>query len=145
MNAAATTGRDNTDVLPARPRVLLVDDNEAMLTRAALILQRTCTIVGSVKDGRSALTAAAESSPDVIVLDISMPAMNGFEVASALRAAHSTAAVVFLTVHEEDDFYSVAQQAGGLGYVFKRRLVTDLPEAIVAAIAGRTFTSPRRR
>jgi DNA-binding NarL/FixJ family response regulator len=126
-----------------RPRVLLVDDNAAMLDRAAMILAGTCTIVGTAREGRSAIAAAAQLTPDVIVLDISMPGMNGFEVAAALREAGSRAAVVFLTVHEEDDFCSVARGAGGLGYVIKPRLVTDLLEAVLAVHDGRAFTSPK--
>jgi DNA-binding NarL/FixJ family response regulator len=128
---------------PARPRVLLVDDNAAMLDRAAMILAGTCTIVGTAREGRSAIAAAAELTPDVIVLDISMPGMNGFEVAAALRHAGSTAAVVFLTVHQEDDFFSVARGAGGLGYVIKPRLVTDLVEAVLSVNDGRPYASPK--
>jgi DNA-binding NarL/FixJ family response regulator len=127
----------------AMPRVLLVDDNEAMLSRAAAVLRSSCTIVGTARDGRTAIAAAAELSPDIIVLDISMPGMTGLEVASTLRAGGSTAAVIFLTVHEEDEFLTVARESGGLGYVVKPRLSTDLVEAVREARAGRSFISPR--
>src|SRR4051812_40585257 len=119
----------------ALPRVLLVDDNEAMLSRAALVLRSSCTIVGTARDGRTALAAAADLSPDVIVLDISMPGMTGLEVAATLRDTGSTAAVIFLTVHEEEEFLTVARDAGGLGYVVKPRLSTDLVEAVREARA----------
>src|SRR5436190_11037485 len=99
------------------PRVLLVDDNDAMLARAAAVLKSSCTIVGTAKDGAAAIEAAAALQPDVIVLDISMPIMNGLEVAARLRADGSTAAVVFLSVHEESEFIDVARAVGGLGYV----------------------------
>jgi DNA-binding NarL/FixJ family response regulator len=127
----------------AMPRVLLVDDNEAMLSRAAAVLRSSCTIVGTARDGRAALAAAAELSPDIIVLDISMPGMTGLEVAATLREAKSTAAVIFLTVHEEEEFLTVARESGGLGYVVKPRLSTDLVEAVREARAGRSFISPR--
>jgi len=128
-----------------RPHVLLVDDNEAMLTRASAVLRGTCTIVGTVRDGRAAIDAAAEVQPDVIVLDISMPNMTGLEVAAFLRDSGSTAAVVFLTVHEEDEFVAVARDVGGLGYVVKPRLAIDLVQAVRDVYAGRSFVSPPSR
>ena len=125
-------------------RVLLVDDNSAMLSRAGAVLAEGCLIVGVVQDGRAALAAEKSLRPEVIVLDISMPGMNGLEVASRLRAAESTAAIVFLTVHDEEDFVLAATSAGGIGYVLKSRLVSDLPEAVREARAGRRFVSVRR-
>jgi DNA-binding NarL/FixJ family response regulator len=125
-------------------RVLLVDDNSAMLSRAGAVLADSSLIVGVAQDGRAALAAAKSSHPDVIVLDISMPGMNGLEVASRLRATGSTAAIVFLTVHDEEDFILAASLAGGTGYVLKSRLVSDLPEAVREARAGHRFVSVRR-
>ena len=122
-------------------RVLLVDDNEAMLTRAASALTPGCLVVGKVKDGRSAIEAAAKLHPDVIVLDISMIGMSGFEVAARLREAGSTAAVVFLTVHDDEEFIAAAKAVGGLGYVVKPRLTADLMYAVREARAGRPFVS----
>ena len=125
-------------------RVLLVDDNEAMLARAAAVLTPGCLVVGAVKDGPAALAAARELQPDVIVLDISMPGMNGLELASRLREAGSTAALVFLTVHDEEEFVLAAQEAGAIGYVVKPRLVSDLMAAVRDARAGCPFVSPMR-
>jgi DNA-binding NarL/FixJ family response regulator len=122
-------------------RVLLVDDNEAMLTRAAAALASCCEIVGRTRDGRSALAAARALRPDVIVLDISMPGMSGLEVAESLRAAGSTAALVFLTVHQEEEFILAARAVGAIGYVVKPRLCSDLPFAVQEASAGRPFVS----
>jgi len=119
-----------------------VDDNEGILTRAARVLNSTCSVVGVVTDGRAALDAAAALNPDVIVLDITMPGLNGLDVADRLRAAGSTAVVVFMTVHDETEFVAAAQAAGALGYVVKRRLVSDLPLAVREARAGRLFVSP---
>jgi DNA-binding NarL/FixJ family response regulator len=125
-------------------RVLLVDDNEAMLTRAAAALKYCCLVVGSVKDSRKALEAALTLKPDVIVLDISMPGMSGLEVASRLRDAGSNAALVFLTVHDEEDIILAAKAAGAIGYVVKPRLGSDLTLAVQEARAGRPFVSPLR-
>jgi DNA-binding NarL/FixJ family response regulator len=123
------------------PRVLIVDDNDAMLARASAVLAQDCVIVGAVHDGSAALAAANALQPEVVVVDISMPGMSGFEVASRLRAAGSTVAIVFLTVHGDEAFVLAAKLAGGIGYVVKSRIVADLPVAVRAAQAGRPFVS----
>lgn len=122
-------------------RVLLVDDNEAMLARAASVLTPSCVIVGTVTDGPAALEAAITLHPDVIVLDVSMPEMTGFEVAVSLRKLGSKAAVVFLTVHEDEEFVAAAKAAGVIGYVVKPKLASDLIRAVREARAGRPFVS----
>ena len=121
-----------------RPRVLLVDDNQAMLSRAAAVLTPGCVVVGAANDGRTAIEKTMALQPDVVVLDISMPGMSGLEVAGALRDAGSQAAVVFLTVHDEEEFRQAARAAGGVGYVVKPRLVADLMSAVREAYAGRS-------
>jgi len=132
-----------TKSAPTQPvRVLLVDDNEAVLARTAAVLTPGCIIVGSAKDGPTAIKAAASLQPEVIVLDISMPGMTGLEVASLLRKAQSTAAVVFLTVHDEEEFVQAAKAVGGVGYVIKPRIASDLMKAVREAKAGRPFVSP---
>jgi DNA-binding NarL/FixJ family response regulator len=126
------------------PRVLLVDDNETILERASATLSRECEIVGAVKDGLSALEAVHALHPDVIVLDISMPGMSGLEVAGRLRRAGSTVAIVFLTIHDDEELVLAAQAAGGIGYVAKTMLPSDLIIAINEARAGRRYVSQLR-
>ena len=123
--------------------MLLVDDSTPILDSARSLLTPDCVVVGAVTDGPSALAAARGSQPDVIVLDISMPGMSGLEVATMLRAQGSTASIVFLTVHDDQQFIEAAMQAGGTGYVLKRRLLADLLHAVQEARAGRSFVSPR--
>jgi DNA-binding NarL/FixJ family response regulator len=125
-------------------RVLLVDDNEAMLARASAVLASGCDVVGTARDGQAALAAAAALDPDVIVLDISMPGMSGLEVAARLRRSGSKAGLVFLTVHDEEEFVLAAKAAGGKGYVVKGRLVSDLLKAVQEVRAGRSFVSAIR-
>jgi CheY-like chemotaxis protein len=125
-------------------RVLIVDDNEEMLSRAAAVLKSGCVVVGAVKDGPAALEAAGTLLPDVIVLDIGMAGMNGFEVATRLRDSGSTAAVVFFTVHDDEEFIAAAKAAGGIGYVVKPRLAADLLHAVREARAHRPFVSAIR-
>lgn len=122
-------------------RVLIVDDNDAILRRASAVLSPACRVVGVAKDGRAALEAAESLQPDVIVLDISMPGMTGFEVVSLLRERGSTAAVVFLTIHQEAGFIEAARAAGALGYVTKPKLASDLLRAVRDAREGRQFVS----
>jgi DNA-binding NarL/FixJ family response regulator len=126
------------------PRILLVDDNEAMLARSAAVLSPYCIVVGTARNGRVALEAARTLQPDVIVLDISMPGMSGIELASRLRASGSQAALVFLTVHDDEELVLAARDAGGIGYVVKPRLAADLLRAVQEARAGRPFLSPIR-
>ena len=130
-------------ILSECPRVLLVDDNAEMLNAAAAILSSAFEVVGTVSDGPTALDAAGNLRPDVIVLDISMPGMGGLEVATRLKAGGSTAAVVFLTVHEDEDVVRAARDAGAVGYVLKPRLASELPRAAREASEGRRFISTR--
>jgi DNA-binding NarL/FixJ family response regulator len=126
------------------PTVLLVDDNEMTLARAKSVLSAGCVVVGTARNAHAALEAAAALNPDVVVLDISMPGINGFELARRLRAAGSTAQLVFLTVHEEDELILAARNVGAIGYVVKTRLASDLKLAVREARAGRPFQSPVR-
>ena len=128
----------------AKPRVLLVDDNEAMLVRITAVLAPVCVVVGTARNGGAALEAARALQPDVIVLDVSMPGMTGIELASRLRKNGSSAVLVFLTVHDDDELIAAARNAGGMGYVVKPRLAADLLHAIDEARAGRAFVSPIR-
>jgi DNA-binding NarL/FixJ family response regulator len=125
-----------------RIRVLLADDHEAMLERVAGLLRTECDVVGTVTDGQQALEAARELKPDVLVLDISMPVMNGIETAHRLREAGDQTRIVFLIVHDDADFAREAMAAGALGYVIKQRMASDLVAAIKEAHAGRSFVSP---
>jgi DNA-binding NarL/FixJ family response regulator len=125
-----------------RIRVLLADDHETMLERIAELVKTECDVVGTVTDGQQALEAARELKPDVLVLDISMPVLNGIEAAHQLKKAGHKARIVFLTVHDDPDFAREALEAGALGYVIKPRIASDLIAAIKEAHAGRLFLSP---
>jgi DNA-binding NarL/FixJ family response regulator len=124
-----------------RIRVLLADDHEAMLDRVARLLEAECNVVGTATDGQQALEAAQDLKPDVLVLDVSMPVMNGIETAHRLKEAGAEARIVFLTVHDDPDFAKEALEAGALGYVIKSRIASDLMIAINEVYAGRNFVS----
>ncbi len=122
--------------------VLVADDHEAMLDRVARLLATEFNVVGAVTDGQQALDATVKLKPDVLVLDISMPVMNGIEAARRLKSAGSEARIVFLTVHDDPDFARKALEVGALGYVIKSRLAADLVTAVREAHSGRSFLSP---
>ena len=126
------------------PRVLLVDDSDVILERATATLSKECEIVGAVKDGQAALAAVGALRTDVIVLDISMPGMSGLEVARRLRRAGSTVPIVFLTIHDDEELVLATQAAGGIGYVVKTLLPSDLVIAVNEACAGRRYVSQLR-
>ncbi len=128
-----------------RIRVFLADDHEAMLDQVADLLAGECDVIGTAIDGRQALDATLNLKPDVLVLDISMPVMNGFETARCLKEAGVKTSIVFLTVHDHPDFAGEALEVGALGYVIKPRIVSDLLVAIKEAHAGRSFVSPHCR
>jgi DNA-binding NarL/FixJ family response regulator len=122
-----------------RPRILLVDDTPEILALCTEILQPHYEIVGTAPDGESAIAAFETTTPDVVVLDISMPRLDGIEVARRLRSSGSRAAIVFLSGDVE--FMMAALKAGGSGFVAKRLIGSDLRVAIREALAGRIFLS----
>ena len=130
------------NALPKLARLLLADDHAAMLAQAVNRLTGLFEIVGSVSNGLDLLEAAARLKPDVVVFDITMPGMDGIEVARQLKRAGCHAKLVFLTVHQDADYVHAAFEAGGSAYVIKSRLASDLVPAIHEALAGRSFISP---
>lgn len=126
----------------AIPRILLADDQAEMLQSINLVLSEDFMIVGTVEDGKSAVELATSLRPDVLVLDISMPVLNGIEAASRLKELGSRARIIFLTVHADPEFVEAALSAGALGYVLKGFLVTDLIPAIWTVMQDHIFISP---
>ena len=124
-----------------RPRVLLADDHKEMRDRIRRHLEAEFDVVETVENGRTLLDAASRLKPDVCLLDISMPVLNGIETAIQLRKLGSTAKVLFLTIHEDLDFLDAAMKCGASGYVLKRRMSSDLRPAIRDVLAGKTFIS----
>ena len=124
-----------------RARILLADDHDEMRDQIKRLLENEFEVLDSLENGLALLEAAAKSSPDVCLLDISMPVLNGIETATRLRQGGSTAKIVFLTIHEDLDFLEAALKVGASGYVVKRRMELDLRTAIIEALAGRIFIS----
>jgi DNA-binding NarL/FixJ family response regulator len=125
-----------------RLRVILADDEPNFLALAVRLLERDFEIVKTVGDGQQLVEAALHLKPDLLLLDISMLALNGLEAARRLRSAGCQAKMVFLSVHCDPDYVQAGFAAGASGYVFKGRLVFDLPLALQEVLAGRSFVSP---
>jgi DNA-binding NarL/FixJ family response regulator len=126
----------------ARARILLADDHREMRDRVVHLLEREFEMLEPVADGCALLEKVSELKPDVCLLDISMPILNGIEVATQLKANGSTTKIIFLTIHGDRDFVQAALKTGAYGYVVKSRMASDLNTAIREALAGRQFISP---
>ena len=120
-------------------RVLLADDHSEMLKAASSVLRETCDVVATVSDGLQAVEEALRLDPDVVVLDITMPGLDGFQAARELRRRGSQAKIVFLSLHEGDEFVATGFRSGGQAFVSKQRMPTDLPCAVEHVHAGRVF------
>jgi DNA-binding NarL/FixJ family response regulator len=126
-------------------RVLLADDHPGVRAELRAQLGGVFEIIGVVEDGRQAVDAAFRLDPDVVILDISMPLMNGFQVARHLRDGKCRSKIVILTTYEDDDYIDAAFSSGANGFVSKSNLTTDLAAAIREVFQGRLFVSPSLR
>ena len=124
-----------------RARILVADDHKRMRDEVVRLLNREFHVLESVGDGEALLLAEARLKPDVCVVDISMPIMNGLDAAAELKHTGAASKIVFLTIHDDADFVSAALRTGAEGYVIKTRMTTDLPVAVREVLAGRTFVS----
>jgi DNA-binding NarL/FixJ family response regulator len=124
-----------------RLKILLADDNAALLGELQRVLDKEFEIVSTVSDGQALLEQNDRLHPEVIVTDISMPVMDGFEAVAKLRHREKPK-VVFLTVHEDEAFIEEAKSLGAMGYVLKRSRPSVLVRAVRAAHEGRFFLSP---
>lgn len=125
-----------------RPRVVIVDDHATIAQHVARVLENDFTVAASFRDAESLLAGWVGTRADVIVLDLSLPDHNGFEAASRLRTEGCAVPIVFLSVYEASEIVTAAWAFGGLAYVAKRLLGSDLVPAIRSALAGRRFVSP---
>jgi DNA-binding NarL/FixJ family response regulator len=124
------------------PRVLIADDHTLVVDGLRKILESECDVVGAVEDGRALLVAAEQLKPDIILLDISMPLLNGVEAARRLRTAVPGARLIFVTMHADATYVAGAFRAGASGYVLKRCASLELRDAIHQVLSGRTYVTP---
>jgi DNA-binding NarL/FixJ family response regulator len=126
-----------------RPRVLLADDHRVVAEGLRGLLEPGFEVVAIVSDGRELLAAAKKLDPDVVILDISMPSLNGIEAAAQMRRARSRAKVIFLTMHGEVSYAARCVQAGACGFVLKHSAASELITAIQEALRGGTYITPQ--
>jgi DNA-binding NarL/FixJ family response regulator len=124
-----------------RVRILVAEDHELMRDTVVRLLKQDFDVVDAVANGKALLEAAGRLNPDVCVLDISMPLLNGIDAAMHLKHSHSSAKVIFLTIHNDSDSVSAGLRSGAEGYVFKTRMAADLVVAVREVLAGRKFLS----
>jgi DNA-binding NarL/FixJ family response regulator len=122
------------------PTLLLADDNPELLATLVEMLQARYKIAAALPNGTSVLNQIATLHPDLVVLDISLGDLTGFEVARRLKDGGFAAKIIFLTVHEDIEFVSAAFNLGVSGYVFKSRVSQDLTRAIDVVLNGGQFS-----
>ena len=127
----------------SRKRILLADDHTEMLNEIRALLDGEYEIIGAVENGEKLVQAARTLQPDLIVSDISMPVMTGFEAAAKIRAAGITAKIIFLTVQSSPAYLKKARALGADGYVLKVYTNEQLPLAISSVLTGTPYFSPQ--
>lgn len=125
-------------------RVLIVDDHALFRQGIRLILQteENLEVVGEAADGQAAVDAAQELEPDVVLMDVSMPEMDGLEATRLIKQDRPQTQVLMLTMHESDDYFFRSLSAGASGYVLKEAASADLITAIQAVARGQVFLYP---
>jgi two-component system response regulator NreC len=128
-----------------RFRILLADDHIVMRTglRALLERQPNLEVVGESENGRNAVDLTASLRPDVVIMDVGMPVLNGIEATKLIVADHPTTAVIILSMHSDESYVMRALKAGARGYLLKDSAPADLLSAILAVSQNKSFFSPK--
>lgn len=125
-----------------RPRVLLADDHGLMLAGLRKLVEETCDVIGTVEDGRALVEAAQRLEPDLILLDIAMPLLNGIDAARQIKKRCPSVKLLFLTMHTSPSYVTEAFYAGASGYLLKRSAPMELSLAINAILKGEHYLTP---
>jgi DNA-binding NarL/FixJ family response regulator len=125
-----------------RPRVLLADDHQMLAEALKSVVEPSCQVVGTVSDGRALLEAAARLQPDIVVLDIGMPQLNGLDAGRQLKHSLPKVKLIFMTMHQDPYLIGEAFRAGASAFLLKEAAVSELTEAIDRVLKGGTYTTP---
>ena len=125
----------------SRPRVLLADDHQMLLDALKRVVEPRCEVVGMVSDGRALLTAAVKLQPDIVVLDIAMPQLNGLDAARHLKPAMPKLKLIFMTMNEDPDLVGEAFRAGASAFLLKQAAAFELMEAIEKVLKGGSYVT----
>ena len=125
-----------------KPRVIIADDHALVAEGVTKLIERDVQLVGSVADGRALVQAVEKLNPDLALVDISLPLLNGLDACRQIKKANPTVKVIALTMHLEKHFVTEAFRAGVSGYVLKQSVADELIFAIKEVLKGRTYVSP---
>jgi len=126
-----------------RPRILLADDHSLLLEAFSNLLQPKYDVVGTATDGRKMLAMVTRLKPDVVIMDIAMPNLNGFEAGEKLKKLSPNIKLIFLTVNEDPDMVTEAFRIGANGYLLKNSAASELFQAIDAVLNSKNYVTPR--
>src|SRR5437660_7651360 len=124
-----------------RARILLADDHSLVAAGISKLLEADFELIGTVGDGRALVAAVKHDPPDVVLLDISMPVLNGLAAARQIRKSRPIVKLIFVTVHSDQAYLREAFRAGASGYVLKRSAASELPAAIYEVLNGNLYVS----
>lgn len=125
-----------------RPRVLLADDHALLLGAFEKLLAPECDVVGMVTDGRALVTEAERLKPDVVVLDVTMPLLNGLDAGRRIKAKLPRTKLIFVTMNEDAEVAAEAFRVGASGYLLKRSAASELLTALGEVTKGRSYVTP---
>lgn len=125
-----------------KPTVILADDHTLVLEGFRRLLEAHCELLTTVGDGKALLQAVAQHRPDIVIMDISMPVMNGIEAARALKSKSPSTKLVFVTMHADPAYIRAAFQAGASGYILKQSLGDELTQALHTVLRGQSYVTP---
>jgi DNA-binding NarL/FixJ family response regulator len=125
-----------------RPRILMADDHAIVLAGLRKLVEAEGEVVGMVEDGRALVEAAQQLRPDIVLLDISMPLLNGLDAARQLSKLVPESKLIFLTMHATPTYATEAFKAGASGYLIKRSAAVELKQAIQAVMRGQHYMTP---
>lgn len=140
-SARSPVARDRVEM---KPTVVIVEDHPGCMKDLTELIANDYEVVAVATDGKRGLAAALRCNPDIVILDISLPQLDGISAAREMRRNGLSSKILFLTVHEELEFKEGAFRAGADGYVFKTHMASDILLALREVFAGRTFLSHRK-
>jgi DNA-binding NarL/FixJ family response regulator len=124
------------------PRVLIADDHTLVLEAIRKLLEPRCDVVGTVTDGRALVESAVMLKPDVVLIDIAMPLLNGLEAVRQLKTKVPGMKLICLTMNEDSEIGAEAMRAGASGYLLKKSAASELFYAIQEVLRGRSYVTP---
>ena len=125
-----------------RPRILLADDHTMLLDAFRALLEPEFEVVGTATDGRMLIEEFSRLKPDVVVIDVGMPMLNGLDAGRQLKSLQRSVKLIYLTMNPEPDLAREALRLGASGYVLKSSAASELKQAIQEALKGRSYITP---